>query len=254
MRQPRLAEMVAASLRERIVDGSLPDGGDLPTLDRLVQEFAVSPPSIREALRILENERLITVRRGSVGGAVIHRPKPEAAAYMLGLVLQASQTRTEDLAAALTQLIVVCAGMSARRPDRLEKVVPAMRNAIAESLAVIDDTVEMEHWARRFHAEIINGCGNETLILVASTLEQLWARQREAWTYRVEHAEDSPGADLRHRGIEEHRAITDAIEAGEAESAERLCREHVRSPEIYNVQQRDARVRTTDISWQSFAP
>lgn len=113
--------MVAANLRERIVDGTLPDGGDLPTLDRLVQEFSVSPPSVREALRILENERLITVRRGSVGGATVHRPKPEAAAYMMGLVLQASQTRTVDLAVALTELTTVCAGLCARRSDRRKR-------------------------------------------------------------------------------------------------------------------------------------
>jgi DNA-binding FadR family transcriptional regulator len=243
--------MVAADLRERIVDGTLPDGGDLPTLDRLVQEFSVSPPSVREALRILENERLITVRRGSVGGAIVHRPKPEAAAYMMGLVLQASQTRTADLAVALTELTTVCAGLCARRSDRRKKVVPALRHANAELIANIDDAVEMEKWARQFHNELIHGCGNETLVLVAGTLEQLWARQSAAWTYRVTHAEEAPGSDLRRRGFEEHQAILDAIEAGEAELAEKLYREHVRSPEIYSVRKRDARVRATDIVWSA---
>jgi GntR family transcriptional regulator, transcriptional repressor for pyruvate dehydrogenase complex len=241
--------MVAANLRERIVDGTLPDGGDLPPLERLVQEFSVSPPSVREALRILENERLITVRRGSVGGAVVHRPKPEAAAYMLGLVLQASQTRTVDLAVALTELSTVCAGLCARRADRRKKVVPALRAAIAQSIDNIDDAVEMEKWARQFHNELIHGCGNETLILVASSLEQLWARQTAAWTYRVQHAAEAPGSALRQRGFEEHQAIADAIEAGDAELAEKLYREHVRSPEIYTVRKRDARVRATDIAW-----
>ena len=253
MRQPRLAEMVASSLRERIVEGDLPDGGDLPTLERLVQEFTVSPPSIREALRILENEGLITVRRGSVGGAVVHRPKPDTAAYMLGLVMQASHTRTEDLAGALMQLTTVCAGMCARRKDRKKAVVPALRTAIANSLDNIDDTLEMERWARQFHGELINGCGNEVLVLVASTLEQLWARQSEAWTYRVTHAEESPRSDLRQRGLEEHRQIADAIAAGDAELAERLFREHVRDPEIYSVRQRNARVRATDVSWTTLA-
>ncbi len=251
MRQPRLAEMVAANLRERIVDGTLPDGGDLPTLERLVQEFSVSPPSIREALRILENESLITVRRGSVGGAIVHRPNPDAAAYMLGLVMQASQTRTEDLAGALMQLTTVCAGMCARRKDRKKAVVPALRTAIANSIAHIDDAVEMERWARQFHGELIRGCGNDALILVAGTLEELWARQSEAWTYRVTHAEEAPGSDLRRRGLEEHGAIANAIAAGESELAEKLFREHVRDPEIYSVRKRGARVRATDIAWDS---
>lgn len=254
MRQPRLAELVAAELRERIVDGTLADGGHLPPLDRLVEEFNVSPPSIREALRILENERLITVRRGSVGGAEVHRPKPDAAAYMLGLVLQASQTPSADLAQALTQLVTVCGGMCARRRDRAKKLVPALRTAIRESLENIDDAVEMERWARQFHSEIIDGCGNATLILVAGALERLWASQSEAWTYRVTHAHEAPGSKLRRQGLEEHVAIADAIEAGDADLAERLLREHVGNPQIYQVRRRGARVRATDVSWNTQAP
>src|SRR5580704_17074489 len=85
MRQPRLAEMVSGVLRQRILTGAMGGDAELPTVDRLADEFGVSPPSIREALRILENEGLVTVRRGRSGGAVVHRPKPEGAAYLLGL-------------------------------------------------------------------------------------------------------------------------------------------------------------------------
>jgi GntR family transcriptional regulator, transcriptional repressor for pyruvate dehydrogenase complex len=50
--QRRIAETVAAELRQRILVGV---GFDrLPTQDQLVREFGVSYPSVREALRILE--------------------------------------------------------------------------------------------------------------------------------------------------------------------------------------------------------
>ena len=52
LRQPRLAEMVAEGLRERILSGELADGSMLPKQDDLLAEFRVSPPSIREALRV----------------------------------------------------------------------------------------------------------------------------------------------------------------------------------------------------------
>jgi DNA-binding FadR family transcriptional regulator len=76
--QRRIAETVAAELRQRILVG--PPAQHLPTQDQLVKEFGVSYPSVREALRILETEGLVTVRRGSVGGAEVHRPDQSSAA------------------------------------------------------------------------------------------------------------------------------------------------------------------------------
>ncbi len=61
-------EVVAGVLRERIVNGELGDGDLLPKQDELIEEYRISRPTLREALRILEGEGLLIVRRGSVGG------------------------------------------------------------------------------------------------------------------------------------------------------------------------------------------
>ena len=95
--QRRIAETVAADLRERIL--AVRSSIALPTQDQLVREFGVSYPSVREALRILETEGLVTVRRGSIGGAEVHRPDQSSAAYHLGLVLQGAGVTLGDLAA-----------------------------------------------------------------------------------------------------------------------------------------------------------
>ena len=50
-------------------------------------EYSVARASLREAMRILETEGLITILRGSKGGAVVRTPKAANAAYTLGLVL-----------------------------------------------------------------------------------------------------------------------------------------------------------------------
>ncbi|MCU1484852.1 MAG: GntR domain protein [Actinomycetia bacterium] len=245
MRQPRLAEMVAATLRARIVDGELADGSMLPTLDGLVQEFGVSPPSIREALRILENERLITVKRGNVGGAVVHRPQPEGVGYMLGLVLQSQQIRTTDLRGALAELQPVCAAMCARRTDRRKHVVPELHAACEGMADAIDEPHEMERWSHQFHTELIRGCGNQTLVLVVGALEGLWASQPEAWTQRVAAADESPDVELRKQGLLAHRRITAAVDEGDAEAADRLMREHMGDPGIFTARRRSPVVRGT---------
>ena len=92
----------------------------LPTQDQLVREFGVSYPSVREAMRILETEGLVTVRRGSVGGAEVHRPDQSSAAYHLGLVLQGARVTLGDLAAGLLLLEPLCAAEVARRADRAD--------------------------------------------------------------------------------------------------------------------------------------
>jgi len=81
MRQPRLAEMVASALRDEILSGSLTEGDTLPRQEDLLADFQVSPPAVREALRILETEGLVSVRRGNVGGAVVHVPSARGVAW-----------------------------------------------------------------------------------------------------------------------------------------------------------------------------
>jgi GntR family transcriptional repressor for pyruvate dehydrogenase complex len=232
LRQPRLAEMVAGRLRERIVNGELADGAILPTLDRLVDDFGVSPAPVREALRILENEGLITVRRGNVGGAVVHRPKAETAAYMLGLVLQSRELTVQDLGAAVHELLTTCAGLCARRSNRARLVVPALRKAHERVVDALDDTgTVFEHYCRQFHQTVVERCGNDSLVLVYSSLEWLWSAQEGVWTTRVAH-DESPGRELRQLGIDDHAAMLEAITAGDAERAMAVTRRHVEHPDV----------------------
>lgn len=256
MRQPRLAEMVAGALRDQIVSGQLADGDSLPGLDQLVAEFAVSPPSLREALRILENEGLITVRRGNVGGAVVHRPTADTAAYMFGLVLQAEQVPVSDLAQALGHLETLCVRLCATRRDRRRAVVPELRRAHQASEAVVGDAVAFEGACQRFHDALVNLCGNRSVVLVVGALEGLWRAQQEGWAHRVSQLHEYPEPELRAAGLEAHGAIFQAIEQGHAEEAEEVARAHLAHPRIRGVPDTQAVVRATDIrrSMPGFGP
>src|SRR6516165_5888923 len=165
--QPRIAEMIADSLRRRILEGELADGDVLPKVDDLLLEFPVSKPSIREAMRILETEGLISVRRGNVGGAVIHSPKPKTAAYMLGMVLQADHVALADLAQALSEFEPACAIKAAESPERVSRLVPLLVGLNDELEAQLDDGPAFTLLARRFHDAVVSGCGNQTMAIEA---------------------------------------------------------------------------------------
>ena len=134
VRQPKVgvADDVADQLRRRVLSGDVQDGEMLPKQEELAEIYGVSKIALREALRILETEGLLEVRRGNVGGAVVHIPQPDAASYTLGLVLQARHVPFSEVGTALTHLEPVCAGLCAARKDRRRTVLPALRTAQRE--------------------------------------------------------------------------------------------------------------------------
>jgi DNA-binding FadR family transcriptional regulator len=232
LRQPRIADLIAARLRTRIVNGEISDGNLLPKQDELLEEFEVSRPSLREALRILETEGLITVRRGNMGGAVVHAPKPEAAAFMMGLVLQAGRVPLSDLASALGRLEPACAAACADRPDRAKTTVPVLRASIDEATDNVDNPMAFTQIAHRFHDSLVRECGNETLRLAVGTLVSLWSTQASAWAEGAEARHIFPDRHLRLTALRAHRKLVDAIERGDAADAAHIAFAHVEASQI----------------------
>lgn len=233
LRQPRIADLIASRLRSRIVNGEIADGKLLPKQDELLEEFEVSRPSLREALRILETEGLITVRRGNMGGAVVHAPKPEAAAFMMGLVLQAGSVPLTDLAEALARLEPACAAACADRPDRAQTTVPVLRASIDAAADNIDNAMAFTQIAHRFHDELVGQCGNATLRLTVGTLVTLWSTQESAWAEGAEARHAFPDRHLRLAALRAHRKLVDAIERGDANEAARIAYAHMEASQIH---------------------
>ncbi len=233
LRQPRLAEMVASILRERIISGELSDGALLPKQDELLAEFRVSRPSLREALRILETEGLVTVRRGNIGGAVVQAPSPESSAYMFGLVLQSRHVAMADLANALRHIEPAAAALCAQREDRDREVVPVLRATLGEAEIAIKDGVRFTDLSRRFHEEVVTECGNSTLILLVGALEMLWSEQEHQWAQRAEEGGVYPQMRDRRTVQTVHRKILDCIERGDADRAALYARKHLQVSQRY---------------------
>jgi len=82
MRVPKIAELIADLIRDQI-GSRLREGDRLPSERVLMSTFGASRPCVREALRILESDGLITVRRGVAGGALVARPDHRQVAVRL---------------------------------------------------------------------------------------------------------------------------------------------------------------------------
>src|SRR5688572_14166656 len=97
IRAQRVAELVADVLRRRILGPDTADGAPLPKEAELQREFGVGKPAIREALRLLESEGLVTIRRGNQGGPVAQKPRADNIAYTIGLMLTAQGVQSSDV-------------------------------------------------------------------------------------------------------------------------------------------------------------
>jgi DNA-binding FadR family transcriptional regulator len=220
----RVADAIAAVLREQIIDNEIVDD-ELPTQEHLLEQLNVSRQSLRAALSILEGEGLVTVRRGSTGGAVVHRPNAETAAYLFGLVLQSRRVSIDDLAEALRFVEPVAAKLLAHDAskatlDRLNALTDAAEEAIADARA-------FTRLAREFHSVVVKECGNETIRLMAGVLETLWLEQIQQWADKVDREGEYPDLAIRQSALDVHRRLLVAIEKGAEEQAYTLAQAHL---------------------------
>jgi GntR family transcriptional regulator, transcriptional repressor for pyruvate dehydrogenase complex len=241
----RTGEIVAEELRRQIVDGELADGELLPGQMHLVERFQVSLVSLREGLRILESEGLVSIRRGNRGGAVVHAPAETSAAYMLGLVLQSNSVRLDDLEAALRELEPSCAALAAARPDRAKTIVRELNKINDSTAGNLSDGAQFMELGLEFHHAIVRGCGNLTMVTVMGSLEALQHNSEQEWLDYAHAKSIYPSMPERRATLNAHIKLTEAIERGDEQGARRVAARHLpHSQAVHRLQpEEDRRVR-----------
>lgn len=219
VRVPKAAEVVAETIRVRIVRHDLHQGDALPSETELTEEFGVSRPTLREAFRILESEGLITVRRGARGGARVQEPSSDVAARYAGLVLE---HRGATLADVLDTRIIVeapAAGILAGRRDR------ATSARILDELLADPKVTQPAHF-HEFNARVVELTGNQTLILVTTMIERISRLATAHYVDRSTTAADT--VRLSRRATRSRTKLIMFIRAGDAAAAEAHWRSHLR--------------------------
>jgi len=218
---PKTAELVANHIRNRIVRGELAMDEALPQENTLMEDFNISRPTLREAFRILESEGLITVRRGSRGGARVQIPETNVAARYAGLVLQNRGATIGDVLEARIFVETPAAGIVARRRDHVS-CARKLRAWVDDAAPLILTPVYTKNF-HEFNRLLVSLTGNETLILLTAMLENI-SDAATASYMRLDHEDD---ARLAHRALRSQTLLTELIEAGDADAAEDLWRKYL---------------------------
>ncbi|SNQ48020.1 Transcriptional regulator [Frankia canadensis] len=224
VRSPKTAELLTRRLRRMIVSGELRAGDFLPREAELMTHFGVSRPTLREAVRVLEAESLVEVRRGSRTGARIRVPGPEMVARPAGLLLQlAGATIAEVLTARLGVEPLGAALFAAHG-------TPEAIAALVADIEVCEDEVRRERPGGAFsqvHRTVVEGSGNRALVVTAGMMHEIIGRHVAAKT-RAALAQDDPGTLAACRqAVDTYRLLLDHIRAGAADEAQALWRFHL---------------------------
>jgi DNA-binding FadR family transcriptional regulator len=228
VRRPReKPQQIADELRQLIVSGELGEGDSLGHEPDLIERFGVSRPSLREALRILEAEGLITVVRGALGGVVVHQPDQRMTARTAALVLQARNVPLADVYEARSVIEPTAVGTVAGSAARSRKAAAAeLRKLIDEQEASVDDPDAFGQANARFHERLVGLAGNQTLAIVAEMLNEVVARAVTAVS-RTEPVAGGDSVATRRRGIRSQERLVALIEEGDVAGAEAHWRAHM---------------------------
>ena len=194
---PALYEQVAGRLRERILARELEPGAWIDEL-KLCGELGISRTPLREALKVLAAEGLVTMklRRGAYVTEMSERDVREA--YQLLSLLEsdaAAEVATRATDAELAELAALHQALEAALPQR-------------DAFFAANE---------RFHLRVLELDGNRWRLQIVGDLRRLMKLNRHHSLFREGRLAES---------LDEHRAIVSALLARDAEACRRLVSAH----------------------------
>lgn len=214
---PKTSDVLAGELRRKIISGDLPEGASLPPERELVAQTGLSRSSVREALRILESERLVTTRPGRFGGSVASRPGDETLGRSVslfvhgrGISLQALMQTREAVEPSLAAL--AARNRSAEELQQLVDVTGRVEEAFDDTPLFLRENV---NW----HCAIANASHNELLRAFMYSISSM--------VYKATAMENFATEAVRRQVIQAHRRILEGITAQDADVAERRMARHL---------------------------
>lgn len=214
------SEQIAMQIRQYLGQQDLQPGDRIGTESELAEEFGVSRPTLREALRLLSASHLIRVGRGRTGGIFVARTPNEGmgrnVSESIALMLAAETISMRELLDARMLLEVPLVGRAAANADGV--VVARLEAAIAAAGGHLPGTDGFDEADARFHQILAEAAGNDLLrALTAWILEVLQPTLVGHISANVD------GAAI----IAQHRAILRAVRRHQRSAAERAMAAHI---------------------------
>ena len=170
------SEDIAVQIRRWLDEQRLQPGERIGTEQEMADEFGVSRPTLREALRLLSASHLIRVGRGRTGGVFVASTPSEGmsknVSESISLMLAAQSISMDELVDARLSLEVPIAGRAAVNAD--DEAIARLEAAIEAAVGHQPGTPPFNAADGSFHQILAEAAGNDLLrALTAWILEVL---------------------------------------------------------------------------------
>ena len=188
------------NLRERILRGRIESGSRIK-IGAVAEEFGVSIIPVREALRMLEADRLVDI---------LPRRSPVVSGISTDEVLEISAIRLALEPLALAEAVPNMTGATIREGERL-----------LEDYGKCSDPWDQVELNRRFHLLLYEPCGKKRLMKIISDQYDGMTRCAQVLVIR--------SSKLVDRSVAEHEEILGACGAKDLERATAMLRSHLQA-------------------------
>jgi len=216
VRSRRISEQIVEQLEAAIFAGALKPGDRLPSERELVEQFEASRATVREAVRTLELNGLVSIRAGAGGGAYVSAPRFDVLANALRTMLQAGRFELAELYQARLLLEPGVAEIAAEVADAED--IALLRASLQEGLEALAHRQQTAPASYNFHFLLAKAAKSNLLLMLISSLMDL-----------VHKSDQTPEArpHLSPPIVRAHEAIVDAIERHDGAEARRLTTDHL---------------------------
>lgn len=234
-------EQVARMLLNRIIDSNLQPGSSFGTEAELLEQMNVSRPTLREGLRILESQGVLTLRPGPRGGIMVARPSVDVIAHSMSVYLRLNSVPfVEILKARMAIEPTLVRGAAVNGTDehfaQMEQTIREMENPDCS-----DQTIYNEN--RKFHSAIAKASANPVLEVFWMTISILASGEAANIKYSKKN---------RTYIIEAHKRILDACRLRDPDAAQLAMSEHLGElDELLRARYGDRLTEPTRITYKS---
>lgn len=223
-REP-LSVAVSKNLRQAIVSGQISVGTEMPSEKELGQRLGVGRSTVREALRILQAQGLLS------GGDTVSTQRPRVsaeksmstAADVMENVLRLGQVPLSDIVELRIALERAMVGLAAARAKKKPAVLDDAKDALAVMKVEGLDVERFRAADLAFHKGIARATGNAAFPLVMEVLREVVSAHLGERLHEVPSAKAAMT-----RLAREHAAILAAIERGDGDEASAAVESHIR--------------------------